>query len=325
MGLTAEEAKLILDLRVSRLRGQQPNARPANMAVPKDWYAVFNRDRNESWLVADFWPSGRQIHIHAKRKTGKSIVALWIAANIANGVDPFTGYSQPPVVVAYIDLEMSEDDLLERIEAMGFTPETLGNLRYFQEGRPFPPLDTQAGGEALLDLLLYEQAQAVFLDTFARVVQGDENNNDTYRAFYRWTGGPLKNAGIALGRLDHEGHLEGRSRGASAKADDVDIVYQLRESEDGYQFVRKASRINSVGEIFNISRRDDPSLAFSRTGQAWPSGTIEKVEELDELDVPIETTRRAAANALKEAGRTIGNTRVLNAAIQYRKHRILGL
>ena len=30
-------------------------------------------------------------------------------------------------------------------------------------------------------------------------------------------------------RLDHEGHQTGHSRGASSKADDVDLVYHLKE------------------------------------------------------------------------------------------------
>lgn len=284
---------------------------------------LFNSESNDEWLVTDVWPANRQIHIHAARKTGKSLVALWIACNLAKGVDPFSGYKREPVRVAYLDYEMTRDDLRDRVIDMGFGPDDLRSDWFYALHPSLPMMDTQAGGLALIERLTAANVQAVVFDTFSRVVAGDENSNDTYRAFFRWTGGLLKGAGIAMLRLDHEGHLAGRSRGASAKADDVDVVWQLRAIEDGLQLVRMASRIATVPEI--VSLRQTEPLGFTRTGEAWPNGTMEKVRELDEAGVPLDATRKIAGQLLKAKGYTVGKTIILSKAMAYRNHRVLGL
>lgn len=288
-----------------------------------DWPSVFGHAAQLEWLVEDLWPASRQIHIHAARKTGKSLVALWIACNLACGRDPFNGQPRQPVRVAYLDYEMAIDDLRERIEEMGFTADDLTHLLYALHP-PLPMLDTQAGGEALMQRLLEEQAQAVVIDTFSRVVGGDENSNDTYRAFFRHTGMPLKQAGISLLRLDHEGHHEGRSRGASAKADDVDIVWQLKRGDDGLTFNRMQSRLTIVPERVTVRQNEEP-LSFARTSIIIPTGTMEKVQQLDALNVPTDVSVREARRLLKDAGITGGKNDVLTAACRLRNKRILGL
>lgn len=50
-----------------------------------DWHELFRRESHDEWLVRDMWPMDRQVHVHAARKTGKSLVALWIACNLAMG------------------------------------------------------------------------------------------------------------------------------------------------------------------------------------------------------------------------------------------------
>lgn len=319
MAFTADELKVIAHMRLAKLRGEGTQHDPFWI----DWHQLFRRDTHEQWLVTDLWPVERQIHIHAARKTGKSLISLWIASNLAIGRDPFSGFPRKPIKVAYLDYEMTEDDLLERIEAMGFTPDQLAGNLFYALHPVLAPLDTKQGGEALMEVLTANGIEAVVLDTFSRVVVGDENSNDTYRAFYKWTGALLKAAGIALMRLDHEGHHEGRSRGASAKADDVDVVWQLRLMDGGLQFVRKASRIAWVPEIVSTTQAEP--LAFSRTGQTWPAGTMDKVRELDEAEVPLDLSRRKVIQLLKEKGVTPGKTIVLNAAIQYRNNRIIGI
>jgi len=289
--------------------------------TPEDWDALFSHEPHSEWLVEDIWPMGRSVHLHAQRKTGKSLLALWMAANIAIGRNPFTGESQEPKKVGYYDHEMTEDDLLERVQDMGFTPETLKNLNYYLHP-PVPALDTPEGGKALLENAIAHDEQVIVIDTMARVTEGDENSNDTYIRFYRYTGAPLKASGISLLRLDHEGHEGGRSRGASAKADDVDVVWQLRTVENGLQFIRKAARISWVPESVTVKMNVEP-LAFTRTKGSWPEGTKDKADELDALEAPLDISRRKAAQMLKDKGYVVGNTQTLNAALKYRRERIL--
>jgi len=297
-------------------------AKPQTKYEALDWVALMNRlGHDVDWLVEDIWPELRHIHIHAQRKAGKSLISLWLAVHLAIGKDPFTGAAMTPKVVAYYDFEMTEDDIRERLEDMHIAPESLENLHYYLH-QPVPPLDTEAGGRALLEQAVAMGEQVIFIDTMSRVVQGDENSSDTYINFYRFTGQPLKSAGIAMCRLDHEGYQEGRSRGSSAKGDDVDIIWQLKVQDDGIQFIRKASRVSWVAEIVNITKVDDPHLSYSRGALSWPEGTKEKAKELDAADVPPEAGRHIATRMLKAAGFSPGRTVTLNAALKYRRQQV---
>jgi AAA domain len=218
--------------------GSPPSPNGDGLPVPLDWHALFKRETDVDWLVEDVWPAGRQLHIFAARKTGKSLLMLWIAACLAAGRDPFTGRQREPIRVAYLDFEMTEDDVLERVEEMGFGPDDLEALRYYL-WPVLPPLDSNEGGTRLLRLVERDQAQAVVIDTVARVVNGGENDADTFRDFFVYTGMRLKRAGISLARLDHEGHEAGRARGSSAKADDVDVVWRLQATDDGLALVKR--------------------------------------------------------------------------------------
>lgn len=300
--------------------------RDPRLPVPLDWYALFQRETTAEWLVSEVWPVGRQVHMHAARKTGKSLIALWMACNLAIGKDAFTGKPIRPVVVGYLDYEMSEDDLLERVEEYGFTPDQLsGRLCYYLHPA-IPMLDTADGGSLLVETLSTDGVEALVIDTMSRVVQGDENSNDTYIRFYKHTGTLLRAAGIAMLRLDHEGHEKGRSRGASSKADDVDIVWQLREMDAGsMQLVRKAARMSWIPENVTVRKVTEPSLRFETASDSWPAGTLEKANELDACDVPLDASRRKAAEMLKAQGYTAGKTIVLHAAMRYRHGRILGV
>ena len=291
---------------------------------PVDLLAMMNHEGHEvDWLVEDLWPIGRSIHIHAQRKAGKSLNSLWMACCIALGRDPFTGEPIPPRRVGYWDFEMTLDDLRERIADMGFDVMALSKMLNYYQMASLPPLDTELGGRYLLEQAVLMGEEVVFIDTMSRVISGDENSSDTYINFYRFTGAPLKAAGISLCRLDHEGHEGGRSRGSSAKADDVDIVWQLVPTDDGVKYVRKAARIAWVPESLTIRKSDDPSLTYSRAASACPEGTKEKATELDDIGAPVEISRREASRLLKEANLTVGRTMVLNAAIKYRKQRMV--
>ena len=309
----------IMDNRIRELRANKPGA---HLNQPIDWVALYRHEPQDAWVVQDLWPKERSIHIHAAPKTGKSLVSLWMAAHVAMGVDPITKRQVPPMRVAYLDYEMTEDDLLERVQDMGFTPDKLSNLIYWLHP-VLPPLDTAAGGVALMEHVSFHECQAVLLDTFSRVVQGEENSADTYRAFYRHTGSQLKHAGIAMSRLDHEGHVNGRSRGSSAKVDDVDVVWQLKLTDDGLKFTRQQSRIAWVPEALTL-RQTEP-LGFEQASHSVPNGTLEKVRELDDANIPIGLGRVKVRKMMLEMGIAPGRNEVLSAALKYRANRIFNL
>lgn len=292
---------------------------PDLLPEPTDWQQLFSTDHDVEWLVEDVWPHQRQLQVFAARKTGKSLVMLWMAIKIAEGRDPFTGHPAPARVVIYLDYEMTGDDLRERLEQMGYGPDNIpSTFRYYLLPN-LPPLNTRDGGQRLMQLVERDGAEVVVLDTLSRVVEGEENSNDTFQDLYLHTGLYLKRAGVALARLDHEGHEGGRARGASAKADDVDINWQLRRTDGGYDFVNKGARVGYVADRLSIVKRDEP-LSFSRVGESWPPGTKEKAAELDAIGAPIDITKRQARELLHAAGKSARND-VLLKAIKYRQIR----
>lgn len=284
-----------------------------------NWDAEFAHDRGDTeWYVDSFWPVGRQVHVHATRKAGKSLLMLYVAACLAIGRDPFTGKAIPPRIIGYLDYEMVMDDVLERLLDMGFAPQDLGNLKY-RIMPDLPPLDTHKGGEALLERLVDTKCEALIYDTLSRAVEGDENSNDTYRRLYLHTGMLLKANGIGVLRSDHSGHEESRSRGASAKMDDPDIVWHLKAKDKAVELERTYSRLRDVPERINLAMSDDP-LSYRRVGMpGWTTEALHKATEMDSLGMPWNISVRKAQTEFKALGLEVGRNAALAEAVRYRK------
>jgi hypothetical protein len=279
------------------------------------WVDFWRRDRAEQdWLLDRILARGRGHAIYAAQKAGKSLLLLWAAVTLATG--------QEPIVVVYADFEMTEDDLFERLTDMGYGPETdLSRLKYALLPS-LPPLDTAEGSDAFLALLdraaRPDHHTVAIIDTYGRAVAGDENASDTTRAFYRHTGLALKQRGVTWVRSDHSGKDSTRGqRGSSAKGDDVDVVWRLERTDDGFVLRRDAARMGWVPERVALERQDEP-LSFVIGDEAWPAGTKELADQLAELQVPTTASNKTARAALKAAGRK-ASTALLSAAVKYRK------
>lgn len=289
---------------------------------PVDWDALFARTPpDQEWIVDDWWPAGRHLHVHASRKVGKSLLALWVAVSVARGRDPFTDRPIPSRRVSYFDMEMSEDDLHDRLADMEVTAAELRLLSYYLLPA-MPPLDSEPGGRALLAHLDRDGSDVVVIDTVARAVSGDENEADTYRRLWAHTGLRLKSSGRSSLRLDHEGHQAGRSRGSSAKADDVDLVYGMTAGDDGaLRLDRKYARVRGTDDRIDLARVDDP-LRFRRVSESWPAGTAELAAALDDAGVPLDAGRRPARAMLRAAGLPSGRGEVLAKALAWRRRKV---
>ena len=310
-------------LRIIHESQQQLNGHAPFIQV--NWAELAVEETELEWLVEGFWPASSHVHLFAGHKTGKSLLTLHTAVQIALGLDAFNGGKINPHDVVYIDREMTRADIRERLFDMGMKSAMLSGalerLHYY-----FYPsvgyLDTPEGGHNVMELVKECGSDVVIIDTLSRVVKGDENSNDTYRNFYNYTGALLKSEGIALLRLDHEGHQTGHSRGASSKGDDVDLVYHLKPTDSGLDLVMKASRVDYVKHEINLQQGLD-TLGFSETVHGgWPEGTKDKVKELDSLGIPEGSSFRKTKSLLREHGHLPGKSTVLLAAIRYRKERV---
>jgi hypothetical protein len=288
-----------------------------------DWPAFWAHDHADAeWLAEPLLPAKRSVALFAPGGTGKSLLALWLAVHLAAGRDPFTGRTQPPIDVLYLDYEMTEADLSERLEQMGFGPDhDLTHLHYALLPS-LPGLDQPEGGKAVVRLAALVDAALVVVDTFGRAVHGDENDADTVRAWYRWTGLHLKAEGRAFCRVDHAGKdLAKGQRGTSAKNDDVDVVWQMTARDGGFKMAAKKRRMGWVPLEVDIVFTEEPTLTFTLTeDDTWPVGTKEAAAALDEITPVIDISVRAAAKGLRLAGHK-ARQEVIRAAVKYRKRR----
>ena len=289
-----------------------------------DWGDFWAKDTTEaSWLAEPVIAQGRATALFAPGGTGKSLFALWLCASIACGLIGLDGMTLQRRRVLYLDYEMTADDLAERLTAMGFSAEMdLGWLHYALLPS-LPPADAPEGGKAIARLAQLVGADLVVIDTFGRAVAGDENDADTVRNFYRWTGLHLKAEGRAFLRVDHAGKdVEKGQRGTSAKNDDVDVVWRMMKADGGFTLKATKRRMGWVPEEVVLMQRDEPQLHY-RTGiDAVPAGTAETVADLDALGVAVDASARKAAEALRAAGRSAKNDRI-RAAQKARRSRVM--
>jgi len=294
-----------------------------------DWPGFWNQTHDdEQWIAYPLIPKSRTVSLFAPAKAGKSTILLAVIAAACTQQQPLNNAhtQQQPVSILYLDYEMSHADLYERLTMLGYGQHTDLSRLHYALLPSLPPLDTPEGGQHLLTLAQQLNVDAVVVDTIGRAVEGEENSADTIRAFYRNTAQKLKAAGIAVLRTDHSGKdAEKGQRGSSAKNDDVDIVYRLTRTSTGVNLTRTHSRITWAPDTLNIdyTETDDGTVTVQlATTPTFPDGTAPIAHQLDELEVPIDATQRAAGDTLRAAGHKC-SSKLLRAALQMRRERHL--
>ena len=292
-----------------------------------DWTKLWTDDRpDEEWLAEPIIPKGRAIALYAPAKAGKSTITLAIVAAVATGSRILGQTRATPTNVLYLDYEMTEDDLIERLTELGYGPQDNLEKLHYALLPSLPPLDTIEGATALLHLVDQTKAELVVVDTFGRAVEGDEDRADTVRAFYRHTGLSLKARGVAVLRTDHSGKsVEKGMRGSSAKADDVDIVWQLSRTNtnkgDGVRLNRTHSRLSWVPPDIRISRIETDhghDYVIDAQDQQWADGTRQDADLLDTLNIPIEMSARNASAIIRATEHKMSDKRI-RTAVEFRK------
>ena len=193
-------------------------ARGADGLEAADWHQLWAEEPDEpEYLIEPVIQRGQGVSLYAIPGTGKSLLALAMAAGLATGRGVLGNPAADPVNVTYIDPENRRKDILRRLSDMGYKPPDLGRLRFYSFP-DLPPLDTAAGGARLVSQAVADNAGLVVIDATARVVEGRENDSDTFIGLYRHTIEPLRKAGIAVLRLDNQGKDTSRgARGSSAR------------------------------------------------------------------------------------------------------------
>ena len=281
----------------------------------------WKRDRTgQQWLIDPVLALGRSHALYAPAKGYKSLITLEWATAVATGRPILNTAERPPQPVLYVDFEQTEDDLWERLVAMGYGSEhDLGQFHYHLHPT-IPTLDSWQGGMALLAHIDKVKPVFVIIDTVSRTISGEENSSDTIINLARQTFTPIKARGITSLRLDHAGKdITKGQRGTSAKNDDVDVVWQLVKTENGAILKATHRRISWVDEkiVFNLSAAP---TRFTLGDRAWLDGTVELARKLDAANVPLDASTRKAREIVKAAGAgELGKETVLCDALKWRR------
>ena len=284
-----------------------------------NWHDLWADETTEEWIIEPLLARRRLVALYSAPKVGKSLLMLEIAAAIATGREVIGSTPPQPIRTLYVDFENDpRGDIRERLQDMGYTPDDLTNLQYLSYPN-LGKLDTARGAKELVAAVKARKCEVVVVDTVSRSVEGDENENDTWLAFYRHTGLALKRAEIALIRLDHSGKDEKRGqRGGSAKSGDVDAVWRLsRVNDTQFRLICEANRF-PVGETtVNLERINDPHLRHKRDVDARNKAVDDLVRKLAQAGIPRDGswTQKQIREHFREQGMTASNT-YLGAALK---------
>ena len=276
----------------------------ASKYTPVDWDTAWkNQPDDVQWLIEPIIEAGTVNALFAKADTGKSLIALELSLRLVR-----EGHT-----VVYIDEENRVTDVVDRLKAFGAEPGELDRLRFYSYAA-LPSLDTVTGGVHLLALAAAASASLVVLDTTTRMIQGRENDSDTFLQLYRCSLMPLKSRGITVLRLDHPGKDEARGqRGSSAKDGDCDTIWKLTEVAKGrkYKLHREKNRTAHAPDSGDL----EITRQFAPIRHVWsvPDRSRQKEAvgqlcgQLDRLKVPPSAGRDRCRAALNEAGIPISN------------------
>lgn len=247
------------------------------MSIPPQQYIVDN------WL-----PVGGLISVFAARGVGKTWFALELALSVAKGKDFFDWPITKPRKVLYIDGEMSQSMLQERIRNLsnGEVPENLfilpvSLLRRDKMNLNIHQTKTQQEINEILDAYKEQgkQPDLIILDNLSALGRGiDDNNNSDQENFLDWLL-ELRSLGYSVLTIDHEGKSSDKgSRGASRKEDFLDTVIRLKaknEDANGANFEISFTKIR--GERPKPYRLAVQLSSDEKANLQWDTDSVETI------------------------------------------------
>lgn len=271
-----------------------------------DWHKMWTNDTTDTeWLVEPFLAKGRAHALYAGAKSGKSLLLLEIAAALATGKPILNQQPQPPIDILYIDYEMTANDVRDRLEAFGYSEkDNLTHLHYVLLPS-IAGLDTPQGANTVMQAIVATNSKLVIVDTTARAVEGEENDADTMRAFYRWTGVNMKALGVTWVRADHAGKDTAKGqRGTSAKNDDVDVVWRFtKRSETSILLEATHRRMQWIPDKVELElRTTNETLHHKLLGDEIPDAALQLAQTIERLTTDRDLSVRTARKLLKDQG-----------------------
>ena len=284
-----------------------------------DWEEAFRTAPSEvNWLFPPLLEASTINVLFGLPGVGKSLLVLNMILDIL----------REGKRVAVVDEENRVDEVVERMKKFGVgTHSGLEGLSWYSFPQ-LPPLDTMEGGAELTGIVDDEKPDLVVLDTTTRMVSGDENSASTWLQLYRCSLAPLKQRGIAVLRLDHQGKDASKGqRGSSAKDGDADSIWRLKFQSEGYFALEREKSRSGHGEDWVLVQRLHDPLRHVFTELDHLPVTPRMKEWADRFDswgIPRDAGRPTLKAAIEERwGQDpdkVGiSTTILSLVVKYRK------
>jgi hypothetical protein len=280
-----------------------------------DWDALDRPPKPVCWQVPELIAAGRSYAIVGGPKSGKSTTARHLVVRAAEA-----GHK-----VLYLDRENTwDEDWVGQLRGMGVT-KTIQSHLDVRMYPAIPPLDTEAGGDKLIEWVKETGAEIVCLDMFLRFLAGKENDSDTFNAFDRHTGQRLRAMGVTLIRLDHSGKSDADGpRGSSGKSGDVDVQWMLtregaRVTLDPKGISRKGDQRGAVTLIVRDGRLVPVDGSTPDLKTVTPNDEIQTLlgRMLDDGTITLKTSASVALTKLAEMGKGLRKAEFVGTAGQW--------
>jgi RecA-family ATPase len=292
---------------------------------PVQWDKFWAKPRTKRVMLIDpLVGQGELTRLYAQAKEGKTLLAQeGVVRRVTGG--KFLDRQCTPGDVLYIDQENTEEDWRERLESFGLSADTDLSRLHWYSLQSWPPLDTEAGGLALMAAVQRHTASLVVLDTQSKLTLGDEDRSTTQQDTYRHTFMPLKRAGVAGLVIDHAGNDPTRPRGSSEKRDDMDAVWRLSSrGKDRLTLTCTHSRRRTEVDKLYLYRATNPLRHVvdepDEREEQFITRCVDSMSFLDGID-PLTASTRAVASALRERGKKFRNDTIREAHIRYNARR----
>jgi len=310
-----------------------PPAEPCDDCHPAvegliDWSALFARETPlHEWLAEPIIPGGgRSTVIYADKGKGKSDLLLWIATRLVLGLKCFDTKHDRPLRILYIDNEMTEADLLDRLETFLVTeadiPLLTENLFYYLLPT-LAPLDTATGAEQLLGLVDLHQPDLVIVDTITRALSGDENDAGPVKELGHRVTKQLKRKGINVVYSGHSGKdLDRGQRGTSEYGGFDELIWQFKRPADSNEVTLTATKKRGTWIPVKVQLARHERVDSDNAYWALPAPTTESphlgllIAKLHDVGLPQGLSVRAAQKWMRDHGHTSGKTDLFTKALK---------
>lgn len=275
------------------------------------------------WLIPGVMERGKLVGLFGPPKTGKSLLALQWAVELAQGGQR----------VVYLDEENDPDEVDARLEDMGVDPSSLAGLTFHSFTNW--AVDTEEGAAKVLEACT--GVDLVIFDSWAKFfANGSQSDDAAINRAYRLALKPLRAARVGVVRLDHTGHAETlRPSGSVQKLADVDHNWLMRAKKVGrgepvpVTLTHTENRTGRGEDVITMTRELSPVLRHVASGGQADApeeitGTTEDdrlaavVEALDDLSAPTDWTVKVAQAALRKAGKG-ARTGLISEALKIRR------